>query len=182
MGQNNVADDKRIPPAWYGNLLHLKHGVFVNPDDIIAVVDVEHVDEKTKAAAIPLAFKDTDFKTLIMLKSHRDLLSTVSPRTILKKLKFGKLDISTYFAAPKIGQYIYRESIAPEGYILDEGTHIIEIKADGTITGTKFTNTPIIPQTGVTDWTQILIGAVSLLVALLVGFIVFDARKKKRNK
>lgn len=85
-----------------------------------------------------------------------------------------------YFAAPKLGQYIYRESIAPEGYILDQGTHIIEIHPDGSITGTKFSNTPLIPQTGVTDWTPILIAIMALLAMGLAAVVVIDIRRRKR--
>ena len=98
-----------------------------------------------------------------------------------------------YFAAPKLGQYIYRESIAPEGYILDEGTHIIEIHADGTITGTKFTNTPdgieleeeepapeqFVPRTGIADRATYLVGIIGILGLALILVIILDKKVKK---
>lgn len=85
-----------------------------------------------------------------------------------------------YFAAPKLGTYIYRESIAPEGYILDEGTHVITIHPDGTITGEKrFTNTPYIPRTGIVDFSVIWFSIAGLALVLLVGISLSD--KKRRN-
>lgn len=91
-------------------------------------------------------------------------------------------DGNAYFAAPKLGTYIYREVLAPEGYILDEGTHTITIHSDGTITGDRvFVNTPYIPRTGVTDYVLPLLAAAgAMLVAL--SAITFITRKRKKNE
>ncbi|MBQ3569766.1 MAG: hypothetical protein IJA20_03720 [Methanocorpusculum sp.] len=86
-----------------------------------------------------------------------------------------------YFAAPKLGTFIYRESISPEGYILDEGTHVITLHADGTITGElRLTNTPYIPRTGLTDWTPVLLCAAGVM-ALALAVTLICVRKSKRR-
>lgn len=87
-----------------------------------------------------------------------------------------------YFAAPKLGTYIYREALAPEGYILDEGTHVITIHGDGTITGERrFTNTPYIPRTGLMDWSNILLAGAGLMGIALIGLLVVNGRRKKKK-
>lgn len=102
-----------------------------------------------------------------------------------KLIKAGVSDENgvMYFAAPKVGTYIYKEKIAPEGYILDEGTHIITIHPDGTITGEKvLTNTPYIPQTGIADNTALMIGLIVFFTLLgSVTTIALIKRKKKSD-
>ena len=91
-------------------------------------------------------------------------------------------DGKVYFAVPKLGDYVYKETIAPEGYIMDEGTHVITLHADGTITGElRFTNTPEIPRTGLIDWTNILLAGAGASIALLLGVTIFSRLRKKHG-
>ena len=89
-------------------------------------------------------------------------------------------DGNAYFAAPKIGTYIYKETLAPEGYILDEGTHTITIHGDGTITGERvFVNAPYIPRTGVADYTILFFVLTGAMAAGLVVMIIVTRKRKK---
>lgn len=87
------------------------------------------------------------------------------------------------FAAIKlpIGSYYYVETLAPEGYYLDEETHYFDITEEGsTFVADIFDEFIIVaaPNTGITD-TELIIG-IALLVFSFILIVI--ARKKGRKK
>lgn len=89
------------------------------------------------------------------------------------------------FAAIKlpIGSYYYVETIAPEGYYLDEETHYFDITEEGsTLVADIFDEFIIVaaPNTGITD-TELIIG-IGLLLLGIALVVINPKRKEEKNE
>lgn len=74
-------------------LLLIKNGLYIDPDDIVLLTDIENVDEKTRSSASNMCGTDKNGqqespRCLITLKSReRDILVSMRWETIMKKIK-----------------------------------------------------------------------------------------------
>lgn len=121
----------------------------------------------------------TDYSTGKALKGAT--IEVYDENNVLVKVGVTDEDGKLYVAIPDYGTFHYKESVAPEGYILDEGTYTITINRDGTITGElKFTNEAIVPQTGIEDWIPIALGVIGFAALAYIGLTIISNRKKMK--
>lgn len=122
-----------------------------------------------------IPIEKTDYSTGKPLKGAT--IELYDDNGVLIKVGVTDEEGKVYMAVPDYGTYHYKESVAPEGYILDEGTYTITINRDGTITGElKFTNEAIIPQTGIEDWLPIGFAIIGICSLAYVGLVLINKK------
>lgn len=86
------------------------------------------------------------------------------------------------FTVPKLGTYQFKETKAPEGYLLDNTIHSFVVHSDGSISGeTQLSNAPYIPKTGLIDISNLLYQLAGVAIGSLLGIIFGHIYYKRRD-